>query len=111
MSSPHSPLLAGTVPSKASARAPNFAAAFLEAALCFFAVQQAGSVFVFDCAPERGTPIPTTHTALAMVTAAHRWRIFAILIFHSDPRSEEHTSELQSRLHIVCRLLLEKKKK
>src|SRR2546422_3287998 len=28
-----------------------------------------------------------------------------------DRRSEEHTSELQSRLHLVCRLLLEKKKK
>src|SRR5687768_18018599 len=28
---------------------------------------------------------------------------------HGD-RSEEHTSELQSRLHLVCRLLLEKKK-
>src|SRR2546422_3646832 len=34
--------------------------------------------------------------------------------FHSagvKVRSEEHTSELQSRLHLVCRLLLEKKKK
>src|SRR5689334_24859685 len=29
----------------------------------------------------------------------------------SDPRSEEHTSELQSQFHLVCRLLLEKKKK
>src|SRR2546422_4885375 len=29
----------------------------------------------------------------------------------SEWRSEEHTSELQSRLHLVCRLLLEKKKK
>src|SRR2546422_6945253 len=30
---------------------------------------------------------------------------------HQNPlRSEEHTSELQSRLHLVCRLLLEKKK-
>src|SRR5215475_16009332 len=28
-----------------------------------------------------------------------------------DPRSEEHTSELQSRENLVCRLLLEKKKK
>src|SRR5436305_15116827 len=28
----------------------------------------------------------------------------------ADPRSEEHTSELQSRPHLVCRLLLEKKK-
>src|SRR5687768_18105627 len=30
---------------------------------------------------------------------------------HRAARSEEHTSELQSRLHLVCRLLLEKKKK
>src|SRR5690606_40245461 len=29
----------------------------------------------------------------------------------TDPRSEEHTSELQSRENLVCRLLLEKKKK
>src|SRR2546422_6299351 len=29
----------------------------------------------------------------------------------TNERSEEHTSELQSRLHLVCRLLLEKKKK
>src|SRR5690625_7054201 len=32
-------------------------------------------------------------------------------IFLGVPRSEEHTSELQSRGHLVCRLLLEKKKK
>src|SRR5687768_17965765 len=32
-------------------------------------------------------------------------------LWRSDARSEEHTSELQSRLHLVCRLLLEKKKK
>src|SRR3989442_2260353 len=30
--------------------------------------------------------------------------------FHPAARSEEHTSELQSRPHLVCRLLLEKKK-
>src|SRR5699024_8096010 len=30
--------------------------------------------------------------------------------FDDDPRSEEHTSELQSRFDLVCRLLLEKKK-
>src|SRR5262245_65290519 len=33
---------------------------------------------------------------------AERWR--------RDPRSEEHTSEIQSLRHLVCRLLLEKKK-
>src|SRR2546429_4787837 len=32
------------------------------------------------------------------------------LVRHAEQRSEEHTSELQSRLHLVCRLLLEKKK-
>src|SRR3712207_7266967 len=30
--------------------------------------------------------------------------------FHTEDRSEEHTSELQSRQYLVCRLLLEKKK-
>src|SRR5690348_17697105 len=42
-------------------------------------------------APTR--PVPTTRRAMAA------------------PRSEEHTSELQSPVHLVCRLLLEKKKK
>src|SRR2546429_3761271 len=36
-------------------------------------------------------------------------RIFLIASIHPVNRSEEHTSELQSRLHLVCRLLLEKK--
>src|SRR2546422_4601644 len=39
--------------------------------------------------------------ALALREPTHQARL----------RSEEHTSELQSRLHLVCRLLLEKKKK
>src|SRR2546422_6312179 len=38
---------------------------------------------------------------------SHRNHISRLL----NLRSEEHTSELQSRLHLVCRLLLEKKKK
>src|SRR5687768_18311118 len=37
--------------------------------------------------------------------------IAALQEFALRLRSEEHTSELQSRLHLVCRLLLEKKKK
>src|SRR2546422_6023398 len=44
------------------------------------------------------------------------WADSVTLVFHLDPRarwvemrSEEHTSELQSRLHLVCRLLLLKK--
>src|SRR2546422_11283223 len=39
-------------------------------------------------------------------------KVLAYLRRHGrETRSEEHTSELQSRLHLVCRLLLEKKKK
>src|SRR2546429_7058150 len=41
---------------------------------------------------------------------APRWPRTALSRFSSTRRSEEHTSELQSRLHLVCRLLLEKKK-
>src|SRR5437868_11059547 len=35
----------------------------------------------------------------------------ALMLEQKAPRSEEHTSELQSRFDLVCRLLLEKKKK
>src|SRR5690348_17491765 len=40
-----------------------------------------------------------------------RARICSRLGASADSRSEEHTSELQSPVHLVCRLLLEKKKK
>src|SRR2546422_8593844 len=39
-----------------------------------------------------------------------RQRKFELAAIMALERSEEHTSELQSRLHLVCRLLLEKKK-
>src|SRR5690554_4822967 len=38
-------------------------------------------------------------------------RFDELMQFFTNMRSEEHTSELQSRPHLVCRLLLEKKKK
>src|SRR5256885_3327430 len=37
--------------------------------------------------------------------------VTGIRVFDSEGRSEEHTSELQSPCNLVCRLLLEKKKK
>src|SRR5687768_18221246 len=46
------------------------------------------------------------HSTQLSLPALRRYR--AVITIH---RSEEHTSELQSRLHLVCRLLLEKKKK
>src|SRR3989442_4472899 len=41
---------------------------------------------------------------------SNTWMGHSIGKYEGDTRSEEHTSELQSRPHLVCRLLLEKKK-
>src|SRR2546422_2061428 len=66
--------------------------------------------------PLRGTVVDSIH-ALPILnarvgTARGDSRTCRIRGEHRVPvRSEEHTSELQSRLHLVCRLLLEKKKK
>src|SRR6266550_7706088 len=53
--------------------------------------------------PQRGEPLPRPVARGDRERDGWRRRL--------DRRSEEHTSELQSRLHLVCRLLLEKKKK
>src|SRR2546428_6393313 len=70
-------------------------------------------------------PLPSLHAnataaAEAAMCAARQsrfWPMHDLLFRHqdgwaklADPRSEEHTSELQSRSDLVCRLLLEKKK-
>src|SRR2546429_2084446 len=64
--------------------------------------------------PPRSTLFPYT-TLFRSINASSRFTSFATGIGVIMPiiclRSEEHTSELQSRLHLVCRLLLEKKKK
>src|ERR1039458_8220068 len=46
--------------------------------------------------------------ALAVADGRHRRGIATLLLEHLVSRSEEHTSELQSLRHLVCRLLLEK---
>src|SRR3989449_8760456 len=66
--------------------------------------------------PARSTFEPTRNPGTScrntsgMLNASHNMMKRAALSAASL-RSEEHTSELQSRLHLVCRLLLEKKKK
>src|SRR2546422_7505761 len=50
-------------------------------------------------------------TGSPRLASADRHATYAVLQLTGADRSEEHTSELQSRLHLVCRLLLEKKKK
>src|SRR2546422_2418330 len=55
---------------------------------------------------------PSTRTSSKLATFAQAIKsTMPIEPMSTHKRSEEHTSELQSRLHLVCRLLLEKKKK
>src|SRR2546429_4400480 len=73
--------------------------------------------------PPRSTLFPYTTLFRSLAGLARHARRpdcgFALRVTHGsrrattkdENRSEEHTSELQSRLHLVCRLLLEKKKK
>src|SRR2546429_872783 len=64
--------------------------------------------------PPRSTLFPYTtlfRSAVEMRGVAQQVETHAAILEHRLLRSEEHTSELQSRLHLVCRLLLEKKKK
>src|SRR2546429_8193118 len=65
--------------------------------------------------PPRSTLFPYTtlfrSTGRALADPTTLARVRASCCDAGQQRSEEHTSELQSRLHLVCRLLLEKKKK
>src|SRR3982750_4977484 len=60
--------------------------------------------------PPRSTLFPYTTLFRSLVDALVRNPHLAALGDHHRVRSEEHTSELQSRSDLVCRLLLEKKK-
>src|SRR5438874_8204308 len=65
--------------------------------------------------PPRSTLFPYTtlfRSSDPILRAFHRLRFAGhdVIVFHILDRSEEHTSELQSRRDLVCRLLLEKKK-
>src|SRR5689334_24694670 len=66
--------------------------------------------------PPRSTLFPYT-TLFRSIHATGSFRTVAkpfrtdVRRYCTPPRSEEHTSELQSQFHLVCRLLLEKKKK
>src|SRR2546429_3197295 len=65
----------------------------------------AEEIVVVDCGSDDRTLDIAREYGAKVLT--HPWSNFGA----QKNRSEEHTSELQSRLHLVCRLLLEKKKK
>src|SRR5438874_2731482 len=59
-----------------------------------------------------GKILPATGLMLCLSTMYYAWLAYRLAQRTGrDDRSEEHTSELQSRRDLVCRLLLEKKKK
>src|SRR6266581_5374671 len=61
--------------------------------------------------PPRSTLFPYTTLSRSSCSWLQKSRPRPAFRFCSWERSEEHTSELQSPVHLVCRLLLEKKKK
>src|SRR5438874_5337010 len=60
--------------------------------------------------PPRSTLFPYTTLFRSHVRQVHRGSPLTVMEHEPHMRSEEHTSELQSRRDLVCRLLLEKKK-
>src|SRR3712207_7204701 len=62
--------------------------------------------------PRPAAPLPLSpqHHSVPVVRVAHVCSLTSAILSHvvTAPRSEEHTSELQSRQYLVCRLLLEK---
>src|SRR2546429_7258921 len=82
--------------------------------LCFFFFNDTATTEIYTLSLHDALPIFEHH---ATVDLQGRELNAGVLVHGLDDlfglprgRSEEHTSELQSRLHLVCRLLLEKKK-
>src|SRR6266581_147125 len=60
--------------------------------------------------PPRSTLFPYTTLFRSFLAVERNTKHLEPMIHDGNERSEEHTSELQSPVHLVCRLLLEKKK-
>src|SRR3989449_9890576 len=74
-------------------------------------VNNSGALFLVFPVGARAVGMGQTAAALDGRGEATFWNPAGLATLKKNERSEEHTSELQSRLHLVCRLLLEKKKK
>src|SRR2546429_4586349 len=78
----------------------------------FFFFNDTATTEIYTLSLHDALPICTAFgcTLQGRVEPAEVLRCMQALLDAGADRSEEHTSELQSRLHLVCRLLLEKKK-
>src|SRR5438309_11066429 len=85
--------------------------------LCYFLLFSFFFFFLMIRRPPRSTLFPTRRSSdlrcipSLLFTVSMADRTTNSLDVAMNKRSEEHTSELQSQFHLVCRLLLEKKKK
>src|SRR2546429_4633501 len=82
---------------------------------CFVNSHVIDFFFLMIRRPPRSTLFPYTTLFRSLSSAVRRFEKTCVVVQRlrgrrNLRRSEEHTSELQSRLHLVCRLLLEKKK-
>src|SRR5437763_12346908 len=86
--------------------------------LCFFSLVQCLYLFFFFSSRRRHTryigdwssDVCSSDLVLALRCGPCHRRSRDVAEYHPGSRSEEHTSELQSPMYLVCRLLLEKKK-
>src|SRR2546422_3401238 len=78
--------------------------------LSFFFFNDTATTEIYTLSLHDALPIFTMALQYAGIPFTKIWDPEVMNGSGSQIRSEEHTSELQSRLHLVCRLLLEKKK-
>src|SRR2546429_6073683 len=79
--------------------------------LCFFFFNDTATTEIYTLSLHDALPISLALRGCSSVSmTTSPLRVLTVTGTISFLRSEEHTSELQSRLHLVCRLLLEKKK-
>src|SRR2546422_2149896 len=76
----------------------------------FFFFNDTATTEIYTLSLHDALPILLQNPLVVEAQQPVRGRGHEVRLGHLETRSEEHTSELQSRLHLVCRLLLEKKK-
>src|SRR5437870_9966142 len=82
----------------------------------FFFFTDTATTEIYTLSLHDALPISIVYAALRSIETNGQYTLIADVVREAqarvrERRSEEHTSELQSRGHLVCRLLLEKKKK
>src|SRR5712675_3470007 len=89
----------------------HFRVFFSHPCVLFFFFNDTATTEIYTLSLHDALPTSAALTGPRSQPSLRRRQFPALATKRRPQRSEEHTSELQSRLHLVCRLLLEKKKK